>query len=198
MKGRKLAMISVSDRTGLAHFVKGLSGAEFDIVSTRGTAKFLRDKGVRVIDVEKFTGVPPLVGLRGIKMIHTKVFTGVLADKSNPEHLADLKSIGIRPFDMVVCNFYPFHKSVKSKKLSHVEKIDFIDIGGPALVRCGAKNYRNVTVVTSPKDYGMVWKEIKECGNTTYKTRKDLALKAFEYTRWHDSLIIEYLKHAKD
>ena len=192
-KEQKYAFLTVRNKKNFKEFALGLVKNGFKIVASRGTAAYLREFGIKVIDVETITGYPPLVGVQGIKIIHPKIFSGVLADKNSPEHLADLKKYDIPRFEIVACNFYPFEESISKKIINHDEAIFNLDIGGPAVVRCAAKNYKNVAILTDPADYKQVLKEINKSGGVTEETRKKLSLKAFKYVHRYDTLIIKYL-----
>lgn len=200
-KPDKFAFLTVNDKRNIEKFAEGLVKRGFKIVASRKTAAYLRQFGIRVIDVEKITGYPPLVGVQGIKIIHPKIFSGVLADKNNKEHTADLKKYKIPRFDIVACNFYPFEESISKKAVDHSEAIFNLDIGGPAVVRCAAKNYKNVAILTDIKDYAKVLNELDKFGVVTERTRELFSLKAFKYAHKYDSLIIKYLsnffKHEK-
>jgi len=203
MKNResRFAFLTVNNKQDVEKLASGLIKQGFKIVASRKTSAYLRGLKIEVIDVETITGYPPLVGVQGIKILHPKIFSGVLADKSDPEHIADLKKYKIPRFDIVACNFYPFESSISKKKVDHDEAIFNLDIGGPAVVRCAAKNYKNVAILTDIKDYGRVLGEIEKFGEVTNKTRERLSLKAFKYAHKYDTLIIKYLsnvfKHTK-
>ncbi|MBI3633826.1 MAG: hypothetical protein HY226_06085 [Candidatus Vogelbacteria bacterium] len=188
----RFALLTVNDKTGIESFAKELVGLGFKIVASRKTAAYLRSHNISVIDVEKITGYPPLVGIQGIKIIHPKIFSGVLADKNKKEDLADLKKYKIPRFEIVACNFYPFEASIAKENIDHDEAIFNLDIGGPAVVRCAAKNYKNVSIITDVRDYGRVVSELKD-GEVSLKFRQELSLKAFRYTFKYDASIIKYL-----
>jgi phosphoribosylaminoimidazolecarboxamide formyltransferase/IMP cyclohydrolase len=187
------ALLSVSNKEGLYELAKTLVSNNIQLVATRGTADFLRQHNFFVTDVEKITGYPPLIGVQGIKIIHPNIFSGVLADSTNKDHLMDLDKYGIPNFDMVVCNFYPFEKSISKKNVRHEEAIFNLDIGGPAIVRCAAKNYKKVTVLVDPNDYEQVSQQIENNLKVNLATRQRLSLKAFNYTFFYDKMIIDYL-----
>ncbi len=192
---KRFALVSVDDKSKVVPLVRALERRNFFIVSTRRTAAFLRRKGTPVIDVEKITNYPPVVGAKGIKIIHPKIFAGVLADRSKKKHLADLEIFGINPFEIVVCNFYPFDKEIAKSKIKHTSAIKNLDIGGPAVVRCAAKNYKNITIVTDPNDYNLIIDQLDKNNKVDLETRQRLSLKAFKYTYWYDSLIVKYLEN---
>ncbi len=190
---KKTALISVSDKKGLARFAKGLKKLGFSFVASGRNADYLEKHGVPATKTSKLTGWPPIMNPQGVKTIHPMIFGGILADVNNPDHIKDIKKYGIRPFQIVICNFYPFEKTIARKKFSHENAIKNIDIGGPAMVRCAAKNYKNVTVIVDPNDYKSILKELRSNGTTSLKTRETMALKAFNYTKKHDGAIIDYL-----
>jgi phosphoribosylaminoimidazolecarboxamide formyltransferase/IMP cyclohydrolase len=190
---KRYALLSVSDKKGLDKFAKGLKGLGFEIVSSGGTAKFLRKAGIRVTEVAKLTNYPHMLGGR-VKTLHQVIHGGILADKNNPEHIKDLKKFKINPFDIVVCNLYPFEHVISRPKFTHQEAIENIDIGGPCMVRAAAKNHKNVAVIVDPADYVPLLDELKEKnGEVSAETKERLCLKAFKHTRYYDSVIVSYL-----
>jgi phosphoribosylaminoimidazolecarboxamide formyltransferase/IMP cyclohydrolase len=194
LKQNKLALISVSDKTDLVPFAKGLKRLRYDIVSTGGTAEFLRKGKIKVIEVPELTGYPKLLDGR-VKSLHPAVFGGILADRSKKSHIKDLKTFKIRPIDIVVCNLYPFEQVVSKPKFSHEEAIENIDIGGPSMVRAAAKNYKDVAIIVDPADYETVLKELrKKGGKLSRETKELLASKAFSHTKKYDSRISLYFK----
>ena len=189
----KRALISVTDKTGVAEFAKALHEMGVEIISTGGTARVIREAGVPVTDVSEVTGFPEMLDGR-VKTLHPKIHGGILAIRSNPEHMRQLEEHGIKPIELVVVNLYAFEKTVASGA-SLEEAIENIDIGGPTLLRASAKNFRDVTVVVDPADYERVLKEMKENdGETTLATRFELARKVFETTSKYDTAIYNYLK----
>jgi len=194
LKQNKLALISVSDKTDLVPFAKGLKRLRYDIVSTGGTAEFLRKGKIKVIEVPELTGYPKMLEGR-VKSLHPAIFGGILADRSKKSHLKDLKTFKIRPIDIVVCNLYPFEQVVSRPKFSHDEAIENIDIGGPSMVRAAAKNYKDVAIIVDPADYETVLKELrKKGGKLSIQTKELLASKAFSHTKKYDSRISLYFK----
>ena len=186
------ALISVTDKSGVAEFVKALHEMGVEIISTGGTARVIREAGVPVTDVSEVTGFPEMLDGR-VKTLHPKIHGGILAIRSNPEHMRQLAEQGIKPIDLVVVNLYAFEKTVASGA-SLDEAIENIDIGGPTLLRASAKNFRDVTVVVDPADYEKVLSEMKaNNGETTLKTRFELARKVFETTSKYDTAISSYL-----
>jgi len=190
---RPLALLSVSDKKGLVPFAKGLIKQGYDIVSSGGTAKFLKKNRVRVTEVAQLTKYPPMLGGR-VKTLHPIIHGGILANRSLADHRADLKKYKIRPIDIVACNLYPFEATITKSKCTLEEAVEQIDIGGPAMVRASAKNFKDVAIIVDPADYPVILKELKENkGVTSYETRKKLALKAFRHTRLYDTAICDYL-----
>ncbi len=196
MKNKKYALITVSDRRGLLPFAAALKTLDFEIITSKRTTQFLRKHGLEVTEVPEITGYQPIIGKQGIKLIHPKIFGAILADENKREHQEDLKKYNINPFKLVVCNFYPFEKTISKKDFQHETAMYNLDIGGPAMVRCAAKNYNNVTVITAPEDYEMVLGELKSKGDVPLEIRKSLSLKAFRYVHNYDELIITYLSSA--
>ena len=191
MKPIQRALISVSDKTGILEFAKELHNCGIEILSTGGTAELLRKEGVPVIQVSDYTGFPEMMDGR-IKTLHPMVHGGILARRDVPEHLKAMEEHGIRPIDLVVINLYPFEQTVAKKGSTLEEAIENIDIGGPAMVRSSAKNYKDVTIIVDPENYGKVLEEIKN-GSVSLETRKRLSRDAFAHTARYDSLIADFL-----
>jgi phosphoribosylaminoimidazolecarboxamide formyltransferase/IMP cyclohydrolase len=190
-KSKRLALISVYDKKGLAPFARALKKIGVEIISSGGTAKFLRQAGVRVIEVAKLTKYPPLLGGR-VKTLHPIIHGAILGDPTLKAHLKDLKKFKIFPFELVVCNLYPFEKVISRPDFTHQEAIENIDIGGPAMVRAAAKNYKNVAIVVDPLDYEKISEELKTSAAISSETREQLALKAYKHTAQYDALIVRY------
>ncbi len=187
MPGR--ALLSVSDKNGLADFARGLSALGYELVSTGGTAKALRAAGLEVLDVSEVTGFPEMMDGR-VKTLHPKIHGGILSMRSNPEHARAMADHGITPIDVVVVNLYPFEATVAKSGVSFEEGIENIDIGGPSLVRASAKNHADVTIVVDPADYASVLDEMRRNGGTTApETRRRLAAKAYRHTAAYDAAI---------
>ncbi len=187
------ALISVTDKTGVAEFAKELEKLGVEIVSTGGTARVMRDAGVSVKDVSELTGFPEMMNGR-VKTLHPKVHGGILAIRDNKEHVRQMEENGVPAIDLVVVNLYAFEKTVQKPDVTLAEAIENIDIGGPTLLRSSAKNFRYVTVVTDPGDYEVVLNEMRQNGGeTTLETRFRLARKVFELTSKYDRAITEYL-----
>ena len=193
MKPIQRALISVSDKTGILEFAKELHNSGIEILSTGGTAELLRKDGVPVIQVSDYTGFPEMMDGR-IKTLHPMVHGGILARRDVPEHLKAMEEHGIRPIDLVVINLYPFEQTVAKKGSTLEEAIENIDIGGPAMVRSSAKNYKDVTIIVDPENYEKVLKEIKN-GSVSLETRKRLSRDAFTHTARYDSLITDFLSN---
>ena len=190
------AVVSVTDKTGVADFARELSKRGVEILSTGGTAKAIQESGVKVIEISDFTGSPEMLDGR-VKTLHPKVHGGILFIRDNEAHQRQVRENGIRPIDLVVVNLYAFEKTVAKPDCTLEDAIENIDIGGPTLLRASAKNYRYVTVVTDPADYSLVLEEMdSNKGETTLATRFNLAKKVYRLTADYDRAITEYLaKH---
>jgi phosphoribosylaminoimidazolecarboxamide formyltransferase/IMP cyclohydrolase len=187
----RLALLSVSDKTDLLDFAKGLVACGFSLISTGGTAKALKDGGLKVTDVSEHTGFPEMMDGR-VKTLHPKVHGGLLMLRGNKEHEAAAAKNGVSPIDLVCVNLYPFEQTVAKTGVSLEDAIENIDIGGPSMLRSAAKNYKSVTVVTDPADYPLVLAELKN-GDTLLQTRERLALKVFALTARYDGAIHQFL-----
>ena len=191
------ALLSVSDKTGLVDFARALATAGVELLSTGGTAKALRDAGLAVIDVSEYTGFPEMLDGR-VKTLHPKVHGGILARRDLPEHVATMSEHGMPYIDLVCVNLYPFVATVSKPHILD-DAIENIDIGGPAMVRSSAKNYRFVAIVTDPADYPALVAEMQANGGAlTDATRFGLAKKAFSHTAEYDSAISNYLTALND
>jgi phosphoribosylaminoimidazolecarboxamide formyltransferase / IMP cyclohydrolase len=186
------ALISVSNKNGILDFARGISKLGIEILSTGGTAKMLRDAGVAVKDVSEFTGFPEMLDGR-VKTLHPKVHGGLLGRRNNPEHMRQWKENGIQPIDLVVVNLYPFEQTVAKPGCTLEDAIENIDIGGPTMLRSAAKNYTDVAVVVSPRDYDRVLEEIQKTGEVSAKTRFELCRTVFLHTARYDSAISAWL-----
>ena len=189
----KRALISVSDKAGIVEFAKNLSELDYEIVSTGGTYKAISDAGIPVISVDSVTGFGECLNGR-VKTLHPAVHGGILAIRENPEHMEHIKSLNIAPIDIVAVNLYPFKNTILKESVTKEEAIENIDIGGPAMVRSAAKNYRDVAVVTDPADYAKIIEEMKQKGEICGETKLYLSAKAFVHTAAYDALIAEYMK----
>ena len=191
----KRALISVSDKTGITEFAKGLSLLNIEILSTGGTAKLLRDNNIPVTEVSDFTGYPEMMAGR-VKTLNPKIHGGILARRGIDEEVMSQNEI--KPIDLVVVNLYPFQKTIQNPKCTEEEAIENIDIGGPAMLRSSAKNHISVTVIVDSSDYQLILDAINSNGDTTLEMRKSLALKTFEHTAQYDGAIANYLGRMSD
>src|ERR1051325_10774716 len=193
LKHIRRALLSVSDKTGLVDFARALRGLGVELLSTGGTAKALREAGLDVRDVSEVTGFPEMLDGR-VKTLHPRIHGGILAVRDNPEHARALEEHEIGPIDMVVVNLYPFEQTVAREGVTLEEAVEQIDIGGPAMVRSAAKNFKDVAVVTSPGLYGFISEELAQRGGAlSLRTRSQLALRAFTHTSTYDGAISQYL-----
>ena len=189
------ALLSVSDKTGLAPFAKSLVEAGVELISTGGTAKALREAGLPVKDISAHTGFPEMLDGR-VKTLHPKIHGGLLYIRGNAAHEAAVGAHGISPIDLVVVNLYPFEQTVAKPNVSLHEAIENIDIGGPSMLRSAAKNHESVTVVVDWKDYAEVADQIKVAGETSLELRRKLAAKVFARTAAYDAAIAAHLQKA--
>ena len=186
------ALISVSDKTGIVDFARALKDFEVEIISTGGTAKALRDAGIEVRDVSDVTGFPEMMDGR-VKTLHPKIHGGLLGIRDNPEHKWAMREHGIEPIDMVVVNLYPFEETIKREGVTLDEAVEQIDIGGTAMIRSAAKNFRDVSVVVSPATYDLVIDELqRQKGALSLDSREELAASAYLHTSAYDSAIFEF------
>jgi phosphoribosylaminoimidazolecarboxamide formyltransferase/IMP cyclohydrolase len=172
-------LLSVYDKTGLVGLAEGLVALGHELVSSGGTSRALEEAGIAHQTVESVTAAPEMLSGR-VKTLHPKIHGGILADRSKPEHLADLAAQGIEPIDLVVCNLYPFQAG---------PSIEMIDVGGPTMVRAAAKNFAHVAVIVDPADYGRVLDELRREGELAVETRRHLARAAFAHTAAYDAAI---------
>jgi len=188
------AILSVTDKTGIADFARSLTGMGVEIISTGGTAKLLRESGIPTRDISDLTGFPEMLDGR-VKTLHPKVHGGILHIRSNPEHRAAVEQHDIQPIDMVVVNLYAFEKTASKPGVHFEEIIENIDIGGPSMVRSAAKNFQDVAIITSPSDYAAIIEEMRESGGElSLGSRWRLAQKAFATTAAYDSAIASTLE----
>ena len=184
----KRALLSVSDKTGLAELGAMLQKNGVEILSTGGTARALRESGIKIIDVSDYTGFPEMMGGR-VKTLHPKIHGGLLALRDDPEHIKAAEGHEIPPIDLLVCNLYPFEETARSKANYH-DCVENIDIGGPAMIRAAAKNHNSVMVLVEPADYEMFFKEFKcNNGGTSSSVRKIFAARAYARTAAYDAEI---------
>lgn len=188
---KRRALISVSDKSGLTEFAQFLEKNNYQLISTGGTFKHLKDAGLSPIQIDEVTEFPEMLDGR-VKTLHPKVHGGLLAVRDNQEHMKTVQEHNIELIDMVIVNLYPFFENA-NKDISLDEKVEFIDIGGPSMLRSAAKNFNSVTVITDVQDYKKVKEEIEADGNTTLETRKTLAGKVFNLTSAYDAAISKML-----
>jgi phosphoribosylaminoimidazolecarboxamide formyltransferase/IMP cyclohydrolase len=189
---KKRALISVSDKQGIAEFARELVNLGFEIVSTGGTKKALYDQGIPVLGVSEVTGFPEILEGR-VKTLNPFIHGGLLAKHDDAEHQTQLDEHGIEPIQLVCVNLYPFQQTVEKPNVTVTEAIENIDIGGPSMLRASAKNHQYVTVVVDPMDYELVLEELKSSGETKLETRRKLAAKVFRHTAAYDAIIAEYM-----
>lgn len=185
------ALISVSDKQGLAEFARGLVAAGVELYSTGGTHRYLREHGLPVIEVSDYTGFPEMLDGR-VKTLHPKIHGGILARRDHAEDIESLRRHDIKTFELVIVNLYPFEATIARAGVSDAEAIEQIDIGGPSLVRAAAKNHAFVTIVTGPDQYIAVLEQVAADKRTTLDLRRKLAGAAFERTASYDRAIADY------
>ncbi len=196
MAAIKKALISVSNKEGIVEFVKALTSMGVEILSTGGTAKALRDASIPVKEVSEYTGFPEMLDGR-LKTLHPKIHGGLLSRRNNPKDMEEIQMHGIGTIDMVVVNLYPFEETISRPGVTFAEAIENIDIGGPAMLRSGSKNFQDVAVIVNPSDYKKIIKEMKKLkGDLSYRTRLGLAKKVFKRTSQYDKAIAAYLAKA--
>src|SRR6266404_2718892 len=189
----KRALISVSDKTGLLELAAALAAFGVGIMSTGGTARALRENGIDVTDVSSITGFPEMMDGR-VKTLHPKIHGALLALRDNPDHIASMNEHDIEPIDLVVVNLYPFDETIKKDGVTLDEAIENIDIGGPAMIRSAAKNWRDVAVVTDARLYDYIIHQMWQCdGCLPLETRQCLATIAYLLTSRYDSSISAYI-----
>ena len=187
----KRALISVSDKMGLADFAKGLAAAGVRIFSTGGTKRHLEANNIPVTDVTDYTGFPEMMSGR-LKTLHPKVHGGILCRRDDESDMRSAEEYGIEPFELVVVNLYPFEATVAKADVTDAEAVENIDIGGPTMVRAAAKNHKFVGVVTNPSQYAPVLEQIQQNGALTLQLRRSLARDAFAHTAAYDAAIARY------
>jgi phosphoribosylaminoimidazolecarboxamide formyltransferase/IMP cyclohydrolase len=194
----KRALISVSDKAGIAEFARELTKFGVEIISTGGTFALLKKQGIPAKEISQFTGSPEILDGR-VKTLHPKVHGGLLFVRDNPEHVAQAQENEIEPIDMVVVNLYPFEQTIAKPDVTLDEAIENIDIGGPSMLRSASKNYRSVTVVVDPADYSDVLDNMRDNdGATTLKLRERLAIKVFITTSKYDGAIGNFLNREQE
>lgn len=187
----KRALLSVSDKTGLKELAEALHEAGVEIISTGGTSKAIADIGIPVKDASEITGFPECLDGR-VKTLHPNVHGGILARTSYAPDNEELKKLGIEPIELVVVNLYPFKNKVADPDVTPAEATEFIDIGGPTMIRAAAKNFAHVSILSSPAQYAGFIEELRSGNGITYSTRLKLAKAAFEHTADYDSAIANY------
>lgn len=193
---KKRALISVFDKDGVLEFAKFLVSKDVEIVSTGGTYKYLKENGVNVIEINEVTNFPEMLDGR-VKTLHPLVHAGILAIRDNKEHMNTLKERDIHTIDYVVVNLYPFFEKVK-EDLTFEEKVEFIDIGGPTMLRAAAKNFQDVVVISNKDDYKVVMEEIETNGEASLKTKKKLAGKVFNLMSAYDAAIANFMLQGEE
>ena len=185
------AIVSVSNKTGVADFARGLQELGIEIFSTGGTNKSLETAGIKVHSISELTGFPEILEGR-VKTLHPAVHGGILARRDLPQHLSELVQNRIEPIDMIAVNLYPFVETVSKAEVSLDEALENIDIGGPTMIRSAAKNFPSVLVIVDPRDYGSILAKLRQ-GSVDLKERKCLAQKAFQHVAIYDTAIAQYL-----
>ncbi|WP_027632967.1 bifunctional phosphoribosylaminoimidazolecarboxamide formyltransferase/IMP cyclohydrolase [Clostridium hydrogeniformans] len=193
---KKRALISLYDKEGIVEFAKFLEGKGVEIISTGGTYRYLRDNGIKVIEISEVTNFKEMLDGR-VKTLNPIIHGGILAIRDNKNHMETLKENSIETIDYVVVNLYPFFEKVK-EDISFEEKIEFIDIGGPSMLRSAAKNFKDVVVLSDKKDYGKVMEEIEENNQVAYSTKRYLASKVFNLVSSYDAAISNFLKEGEE
>ncbi|MFB4474782.1 bifunctional phosphoribosylaminoimidazolecarboxamide formyltransferase/IMP cyclohydrolase [Oceanobacillus caeni] len=186
----KRALISVSDKQNIIEFAKGLVELDYEIISTGGTLSKIQEAGIPAKAIDEVTGFPEIMDGR-VKTLHPFVHGGLLAKRSNPDHMNQMKENNIEPIDMVVVNLYPFKQTLEKEGVSKEEIIENIDIGGPTMLRSAAKNFEDVTVIVDPQDYDDILTSLKE-NTLDFVKRQKLAAKVFRHTANYDAMIAEY------
>src|ERR1044071_3295998 len=186
------ALLSVSDKTGIVEFARGLSALGVELVSTGGTAGVLREAGLEVRAIEDFTGFPEIMGGR-VKTLHPKLYAGLLALRDDAEHMVAAEEHGVEFVDLVCVNLYPFETTAARRGATEHEVIEQIDIGGPTMIRASAKNFAFTAVVVNPASYDAIVQELRDLeGRVSLGTRESLATEAFSYTPPHRSAIFPW------
>ncbi|UFT99915.1 bifunctional phosphoribosylaminoimidazolecarboxamide formyltransferase/IMP cyclohydrolase [Radiobacillus kanasensis] len=187
---KKRALISVSDKTNIVEFAKGLNEVGYEVISTGGTLKQLQDAGVEAVAVSDVTGFDEILNGR-VKTLHPIIHAGLLARRDNPDHVKQLEERNITPIDVVVVNLYPFKNTIAKPDVTQEDAIENIDIGGPTMLRSAAKNFQDVAVVVDPADYEEVLAKLKE-GSLSAEYKKGLSAKVFRHTANYDAMIAAY------
>jgi phosphoribosylaminoimidazolecarboxamide formyltransferase/IMP cyclohydrolase len=190
--GIRRALVSVSDKEGVVELAGALHEAGVELISSGGTATEIAAAGIPVKKVSDVTGAPEILDGR-VKTLHPKIHGGILADRRKESHIKELEEQGIEGIDLVVCNLYPFEKTVDREDVTEDDAVEQIDIGGPAMVRAAAKNFHSVAVVVNPARYPRIIDELKESGEISLETRRALSLEAFQHTSAYDSAISRWM-----
>ena len=188
----KRALISVSNKEGVVELARQLHEAGVEIVSTGGTMKAIKEAGIPVTYVSDVTGFPEIMDGR-VKTLNPYIHGGILAVRDNEKHISEMEEHKITGIDLVVVNLYPFKETIAKPNVGLAEAIENIDIGGPAMIRAAAKNFKFVTVVTNPARYAAIAEQVKATGEVDDKTRMQLAQEAFAHTADYDTAIKNYL-----
>ena len=197
MKKIKKALISVSDKRNLKNLLKVLIKYKIELISSGGTYKEIKKLKVKCLEVSEYTGSPEILGGR-VKTLHPKIHAGILSKRDNKSHRKDLKNNNFEEIDLVIVNFYPFEKTLEQTK-NHLKIIENIDVGGPTMVRAAAKNYNDVTVISSSDQYSELIVEIeKNKGSTSIEFREKMSLEAFSETAYYDAVISNYFNKVKN
>ncbi len=192
----KRALLSVSDKTGIEELARGLLEQQVSLIASGGTARMLAKAGIPTTPVSEVTGSPEMLDGR-VKTIHPRIHGAILADRRKPQHLAQLKANDMTAIDLVVCNLYPFTKTIEKAGVTDDEAVEQIDIGGPAMVRAAAKNFKSVAVVVNPDKYPAILEEMKNrSGGLSDETRASLAGEAFAHTAAYDVAISQWMNRA--
>ena len=197
MKKIKKALISVSDKKNLKNLLKILSKYKIELISSGGTYKKIKKLKFKCLEVSEYTSSPEILGGR-VKTLHPKIHAGILSKRNNKSHCRDLKNNNFLEIDLVIVNFYPFEKTL-AKTNNHSKIIENIDVGGPTMVRAAAKNYNDVTVITSSNQYGELINEIdKYKGSTSLQFRERMSSDAFSETAYYDAVISNYFNKIRN
>ena len=197
MKKIKKALISVSNKKDLKNLLRTLAKYKIELISSGGTFKEIKKLKFKCLEVSEFTGFPEILGGR-VKTLHPKIYAGILSKRKNKSHIKDLKNNNFKEIDLVIVNFYPFEKTLEETN-NHLKIIENIDVGGPTMVRAAAKNYNDVTVITSSDQYRELINEIeKNKGSTSSEFREKMSLEAFSETAYYDAIISNYFNKIKN
>ena len=197
MKKIKKALISVSDKKNLKNLLKVLTKHKVELISSGGTYKEIKKLKFKCLEVSEYTGSPEILGGR-VKTLHPKIHSGILSKRNNKSHRRDLKNNNFEEIDLVIVNFYPFEKTLEQTN-NHLKIIENIDVGGPTMVRAAAKNYNDVTVITSSDQYSELIDEVeKNKGSTSIEFREKMSSEAFSETAYYDAIISNYFNKIKN